>query len=113
VNHEVEDHVHIERARREDGEPVGLKEHGPLEVRLHSENGGIEAFQVADLQDSVLQFGAANQVVRFVQAGGDRFFNQDVQAGIEELCCDGMVLHGWHGDGNGVEFEPCGKKLLG
>ncbi len=31
VNHEVEDHVYVERAGCEDGEPVRLKEHGPAD----------------------------------------------------------------------------------
>lgn len=83
---------------------MGLKEHGPLEARLHGENGGVEALQVAHLQDALVQFGATNQVVGFVQAGGDGFFHQDVEAGFKELCSNGMMLHGRNGDRNGVEF---------
>src|ERR1035441_2487815 len=31
VNHQVKHHVHVQRAGREDGEPVSLKEHGPAQ----------------------------------------------------------------------------------
>ena len=54
VDHEVEDDVDIERARGEDAEAVALEEHGPVEVRAGGGDGGVEALEVARLDDAIV-----------------------------------------------------------
>ena len=84
VNHQVEDHVDIERARREDGEPVRLKKHGAAELGLDGKDGGVEALEMAGLQNALALFGAGDEVVGFRKAGGERLFDQQVEASIEQ-----------------------------
>ncbi|HKF47564.1 MAG TPA: hypothetical protein VKB38_09425 [Terracidiphilus sp.] len=55
-----------------------LKEHGPAEARLDGEDGGVEALEVADLEDAVCAGGAGDEVVGFSEGGGDGFFDEDV-----------------------------------
>ena len=84
VNHQVQHHVHIQRARREDGEPVRLEEHGAAQLRLHGQHRGIEALQVAGLQDALAPLCARDQIVGLGKTGGQRLFNQQVEARIEQ-----------------------------
>ena len=48
VDHEIQDHVYVERARREDAEPMSLEEHGPCEARGAGGDGGVEPLEVPD-----------------------------------------------------------------
>jgi hypothetical protein len=57
VDHEIENHVYVERAWGEDAEPVGLEEHGPVEVDAGGCDGGVEALEMADLDDAVESCG--------------------------------------------------------
>jgi hypothetical protein len=57
VNHEVEDDVYVERARREDGEAMTLKKHGAGDVRQDGGDGRVEALEVADLEDAMARGG--------------------------------------------------------
>src|SRR5665213_1074835 len=57
VDHEVEDDIDVERARGEDAEAVGLEEHGAVEQRLDRGDGGVETFEVADLDDPLVNVG--------------------------------------------------------
>jgi hypothetical protein len=62
VNHQVQHHVHIERARREHREPVRLKKHGPPQFGLDSQHRGVESLQMAGLQNpSALALASAKQ----------------------------------------------------
>ncbi len=54
VDHEVEDDVDVERARGEDAEAMGLEEHGLEEVLAGGGDGGVEALEVAGLDDAVV-----------------------------------------------------------
>ena len=53
MDHEVEDHVDVEGTRGEDAEPMGLEEHGAVEVGAGGGDGWVEALEVADLDDAV------------------------------------------------------------
>jgi hypothetical protein len=112
VNHKVENHIDIEGAGREDGEAVGLEKHGAAEFGLDSEDSGVEAFEVAGLEDAVAAVGAGDEVVGFSDGGGDRLFDQHVKAGIEQRGGNGMVMHGGDGDGGRVQFEIGGEQLI-
>jgi len=110
VNHQVEDHIYIERAGREDGEPVGLEKHGAAELWLDGEDGGVEALKMAGLEDAAALFSASDQVVGFSESGGERLFDEQVDAGFEQGRGYGVVVDGGNGDGGGVEMEVGGEE---
>lgn len=92
VDHEVEDDVDVERAGGEDAEAVALKKHGSVEMRDRCGDGGVEAFEVAYLQDAVVVVGEGDEGVCLCERGGDRFFDQGVDACGEKLCsCCGVM----------------------
>ena len=110
MNHQVEDHVHIEGAGREDREPVGLKKHGTAEIGLDGEDGGIETLQMAGLEDAVAIRGSGKQVVGFGQRCGEGLFDQQVEAGFEQRRGYGVVMDGGNGNSGGVEAEIGGEQ---
>ncbi len=63
VNHQVEDYVDVERARREDGKPVGLEEHGARDALRGRGDGRVEALEVTDLQDAMVAPGEREDAV--------------------------------------------------
>ncbi len=108
MDHKVEDDVHVEGARSENAKPVGLKEHGFVEVGDEGGDGGIEALEMADLENKVTAPGAGNQAVRLGQRARDWLFDQGMNAGIKHGSCNGGVSAGWGADGRGIQFEPAG-----
>ena len=112
MNHEVENDIDIERARREDGEPVRLKEHGPPDFWLDRKDGGIEALEMARLQDALAFLSAGDEVVGLRKAGGEGLFNQEVESSFEQSRGHGVMMHSGHGDGCGVEVQIGGQQLL-
>jgi hypothetical protein len=105
VDHQVEHYIYVEGAGREDAEPVGLKEHGAAQTGLDREYGRIEALEMAGLENSAAALGARNQVVGLGECGGQGLFDEQVDAGIEQLGSDRVVVHGGHGYVGGVEPE--------
>ena len=105
MDHEVEDDVDVEGARAEDAEAVCLEEHGAVEVGLDGGNGGIEALEVSDLQDALFSAGQIDQGVGFLDGGGDGFFDEQVDARMEEFCGNLGVRRRGHADGGGVDVE--------
>jgi hypothetical protein len=105
VDHEVENHVDIEGAGREDAEAMRLKEHGAGEARLDGEDGGVEALEMAGLENAVFFFGPADEVVGLSKAGGEGFFDEQVEAGLEQGGGDGVVMDGGYGHAGGLGVE--------
>ena len=112
VDHQVKDDIDIEGAGGEDGEAMGLKEHGAAEPGLDGEHGGIEALEMAGLQDAPALFGAGYEVFGFGQARGQRLLDQQVEARGEERGSDGMVMNRGNGDGGCMEGEAGGEELV-
>jgi len=84
---------------------VGLKEHGPAQLGLDGENGGVEALKMAGLEDAAAPFSAGHQVVGFSECGGEGLFNEQVEAGIEQRRSDGVVVDGGNGYGRSVQMK--------
>ncbi len=63
MDHEVEDDIDVQGAGCEDAEAVRLKEHGAVEEGAHGLDSGVEAFEMADLQDAVVLCGEVEEVV--------------------------------------------------
>jgi hypothetical protein len=105
VNHEVEDDVDVESAGAEEAETVGLEEHGAVDERGEGSDGGVEAFEVADLDEAVVEAAEADELVGLLECGGDGFLDEDVDAGLDEGGGGLEVSGGRHADGGGVEVE--------
>jgi len=110
VDHEVEDHVDVQRARGEDGQAMRLKEHGTAQFWLDGEHSGVEALQVTRLQDAPGSFGTRNQVVSFGERCGEGLFDQQIDPGIEQRSGNGVVMNGGNGDRGCVELEIGGEQ---
>jgi hypothetical protein len=108
MHHEVEDDVDIERAWCEDAEPVRLKEHGHVDIGVHCEDGGVEALQVADLEDALVARGQNDERIGFGQRRCDGLFDQDIDAGLEQGASDCGVSAGGHAYRRGVKLELAG-----
>src|SRR6202012_401580 len=65
VHHEVEHHVYVERARAEDAEAMRFKEHRLVADGFGGGDGGIEAFEMADLEDTAAAGGEIDELVGF------------------------------------------------
>jgi hypothetical protein len=95
---------------------VRLKEHGPAQLGLDGQHGGVEALKMAGLKDELLSgstlFGECNQLVGFSKRGGQRLFDQQVEAGLEQGGRDGVVMNGGDGDRGGIQLQIGGEKLV-
>ena len=107
VDHEVEDDVDVERARGEDAEAVGLEEHGTVETLGNGGDGGVEALKMADRDDALERGSEIKDAIGFEEGGGEGFFDEDIEAGAEELFGDGGMVDGGDADGDRVEGKAC------
>lgn len=105
VNHEVENDVDVERARAENAEAMRLKEHGVIEERASGSDGGIEALEMAGLEDAVVGGSGVDEMGGFGNAGGDGLFNEDVNACLEKSLRYGEMRGGGRANGGGVEGD--------
>jgi hypothetical protein len=110
VDHEVEDDVDVEGAGAEDAEAVGLEEHGSVDAGFERGDGGVEAFEVADLNEAVVLVGEVDELICLGESGGDGFFDKQVQA-----CCEqggGYVEVGGGGNADRGGVERGGSEAL-
>jgi hypothetical protein len=82
-------------------------------VLLHGEDGGVEALEVAGLEDAVTTVRAGDEIVGLGEGGGERLFDEQIEAGVEELRGHGVVKDRGHGDRGGVEMKVGGEQGLG
>ena len=66
-------------------------------------DGGVEALEMADLEDPAAGPGERDQGVGLVERGGDRLFDQDVQPDLEQAAGDDEMLPGRHRDARGLD----------
>jgi len=84
MDHEIEDDVDIERAGREDAEPVCLEKHGSVEIGNESADGRVEPFQMTHLQNEVARLSTGDEVIGFLQGAGEGLLDEDMDAGIQQ-----------------------------
>ncbi len=112
MNHQVQHHIHIQRPGREDGQPVSLKEHGPAQLRLHRQHRGIEALQMAGLQNALPLGSKRKQLIRLGELRGQRLFHQQVESRIQQGRSYRMMMHRGHGHGGCVHLEIGGQQFV-
>src|ERR1035441_1393925 len=77
---------------------------GQGDTLFEGEDGGVEALQVAHLEDGAPTAGGVDQPVGRGKVTGDGLFHQEVDAGVEEVAADFGVDGGRRGDDGGVDF---------
>ncbi len=102
VDHQIEHDVHIEAAQCEYAHAVNFEKQGEGCQALEREDGGVEAFEMADLEDSVVARGGFDQAVGFGQGGRDGFFDEHVEPGFEQSAADLGVGDGGNGYDRGI-----------
>jgi hypothetical protein len=112
VDHEIKYDVDVQRSGRKDGEAMSLEEHGAAELRLNRKNRWIEPFKVTGLENALVLVGDREQFICLCGSGGERLFDKQIESGLKQDRCDGMVLQGGNGNGSGVEIEVGCEELL-
>jgi len=111
VNHEVEDHVYVERAGCEMESRCDSKNMGRRIFDSTARTAGLSA-RDGRLQNAQAFLCAGDEIVSFRKAGGERLFNQEIESGVEQSRGDLVMMYGGHGDGCGVELQIGGQQLL-
>ena len=104
VDHQVQNHVHIQAARAEDVEPVDLEEQGQGGAALQLDHRRIEALQVAHLQDAAVAFGGLHQAAGGFQIGAMGFSTSTSMPAASSAAADLLVRGGGHGHDGGIHF---------
>ena len=119
VNHQVVDHVDVEAARSENTEAMDFEKERAIENWLDGDHRGIEAFDVADLQDAREFLCGSEESIGFGQIARHRFFDKDIETEFHQAAACGSVVDSRDGDARGVDvaaqiierFECFGLKL--
>lgn len=107
MDHEVQDDVDVERAWSEDAEAVRLEEHRVVEFGDGRGDGGVETLEMTDGDDAVLFVSEFEDAVGFGEVGGEGLFDEEVEAGEQELLGDRGMVNGGDADGCCVQGEIC------
>jgi hypothetical protein len=103
MNHEVENDIDIKRAGREYAKTMGLKKHGAMDVPGSREDGGIESFKVANLQDASEVLRDTQEIIGLGKICRDRLLHENVYPGAERSGGGGVMRVGGDTDGSGVQ----------
>ena len=103
VDHHVVDDVDVEAARRKNAEAMDFEKHRARDDFSDGDDGGIEAFDVADLKNAATAFRCGDERVGFVERCGDGLFDEHVDSGCEDAGADARVLGCRNGEADGVD----------
>ena len=123
VNHQVEHHRHVISAVWI-GTVTARFKHYHLLISHNLDQfpeGGIEALDMAHLQQTTSLLSRMDQLNRLLLTGRDRLLDQHVHPGLQAGQTDAVVKQGGHGDTNSVHLgqhflvggEPAATELLG
>ena len=104
MDHQVEHYVHVEAAGTELAKAMNLEEKRFGDHVFQREDGGIESLQMSYLQDFFVACRGFDQFARGGGIAGDRFFNQDVEAELDQAASDLSVGNCRGGDNGGVSI---------
>jgi hypothetical protein len=81
---------------------VNFEKHGARDNFSNGDDGGIEAFDVADLKNAPAAFCGGDERVGFIEGCGNGLFDEDVNSGCEDAGADARVFGCGHGEAHGV-----------
>jgi hypothetical protein len=110
VDHEVENDVDIEGAGSENAEAVRFKKHGASEALGNGQHSRIEALKVTRLDEAAGSFRTGDEIVCLGDICGQRFFNQHVDARVEQLRSDRVMMDRGNGHAGRIEIEIGGQE---
>ena len=88
-----------------------FEKHGAAQFWFDGENGGVESLEMAGLQDAVAFGGAGQKIVGLIERSGQRLFDKQVQARIQQRRSYGVVMDCGNGDRGRVELEIGGEQI--
>ena len=100
--HQVEHHGDICAARRVRREAIALDEQRVGQMRPCGADSAIESLHMPHLQHDTGIRRSANERIRFVERDGNRFLDEQVLSGGEDLHPDLVMRHGGHHAADGV-----------
>src|SRR5690348_14115850 len=103
VDHQIENHIDIQAARREYAEAVNFKEQRYGERFFKSGNRRIKTLEMASLQNAAVFLSEAGEAFGAFGSFGNRFFEQDVNARFEQPCSDRFVGNSRSRDNSGID----------
>ena len=102
VDHQVQDHVHVQAARAEQVHAVDFEEKRQGGAAFQLRNRGIETFEMAHLEDAAVAAGGFDEAIGGGQVAGDGLFHQHVETAGEQGAGDRLVSGGGDGHHGGV-----------
>ena len=103
VNHQIEHDADVAGSSGVGAEALSADELRLQGAGLDLLKRGIEAFDVADLQQCLVLRGQADEGVGLAQVQGQRFLDQQVNVPLEEFRSDNAVLEGGNDDARGID----------
>jgi hypothetical protein len=105
VDHQVGDHVDVGGALGEAAHALGLDVARGVDALGQGHDAGVEALQMADLQDDAGGVGQADDLGAFGRVDGDGLLQQHVHAALEERRGDLQMGRGRHDDADGIDLR--------
>ena len=69
-------------------ESMTFNEPWRMQIRLRGQDRSVEAFQMTHLENQFLAGGERDQLTRFLRGLGNRFLDEHVRTGAQEILCD-------------------------
>lgn len=91
MDHEIQNDVDVQAARRKGPQAVDLDESGPPALSQEEIGGRVEALHVPDLEDPLSTVRARDEIVGLLESRRDRFLDQDILVRIQTSGRDCMV----------------------
>src|SRR5581483_11956801 len=97
--------IDIQTAWAEQVEAVDFEEKGNGGAQFQFDHGGVEALQMADLEDAGVALGGADQPGGGVKVGGNRLLDQNVDSRLEQRRRDLLMDRGGSRDDRGIHLS--------
>ena len=104
VDHKVEHDVDIETAWGKNTHAVDLEEERQACDLLHRLDDGVEAFEMADLENAAVLAGGRDQRVGGFEIEGDGLFDEQIDARFEKVESHGRMVRGGNGNDGGIHL---------
>ena len=103
VYHEIERHAHVRHTRVVRPEAVAFNEAGILDDVFDGAHGGIETFDMANLDETLIFFGQAEYFISIGESRRDGFFNQKMHAILQKVLGNLKMFVRWHDNTGSVD----------
>ena len=102
VDHQIEHHVDVEAAGREDAEAMDLKEERKCDGFFECGDGRVKSFEMTHLQDALVLGSKAHQMLSAGEIERNWLLYQDVEARFEQFASNLGMGNGWDSNNAGL-----------